>query len=299
VGIIFAALLTAYLSSGIIRPLKTMQTAASAMARGEYGTRVDSSSSDEVGDLGRSLNSLAEDLKHYVDQMEKTDLMRKAFVANVSHELRTPLTILRGYNQALADGTINQAQETKKTLRIMGDEISRLEKLIKELLDLSLLEADGNILELEAVDLKEIVENVLSLLKNRAAEYNVMFKADLAANIRPLTADGARLTQLVLIFADNALKFTPSGKDVNITLTEDATGALLTIADTGRGIDPADLPHIWERFYKKNNANPQQSTGLGLAIAKQILELHKAQVNVFSKLQAGTTFQIFFPNPKA
>jgi signal transduction histidine kinase len=293
-GILFAALLTAYLSRGIVRPLKTMQIAASNLALGEYGARVSVSSSDEVGDLGRSLNSLAEDLGHYVSQMKKTDVMRRDFVANVSHELRTPLTILRGYNQALEDGTINSPVEIEKYRRIMGDEIGRLEKLISELLDLSLLEADGHILELEQVDLKEIIDNVLGLLQKRGQECYITFLTDIEKDVPYLTADGGRLTQLVLILMDNALKFTKPGGTVKIALSQKDAKTVLTISDTGDGISAEDMPHIWERFYKKDPSRLKQGAGLGLAIAKQILELHKAQVQVLSQPGQGTTFRITF-----
>lgn len=293
--ILFAMVLAAYLARGIVRPLKAMQETAAAMAHGDYERRVTVAARDEVGDLGHSLNSLAQDLGEYVRQMEMTDKMRRDFVANVSHELRTPLTILHGYNQALQDGTITDPAQVKKYHRVMGDEILRLEKLIADLLDLSQLQADGILLELEDVSLGEVVNNVSTLLKQKSEEKGVTLAVHIDPAVPPIGGDGDRLTQLVLILMDNALKFTPAGGQITTRLAVEDQAVVLTIADTGAGIAAEDLPYIWERFYKADKSRASGGTGLGLAIARQIIELHGASVDVDSACGEGTTFTIRFP----
>lgn len=297
-AILFAVLLAAYMARGIVRPLRAMQETAAAMACGDYGRRVTVSARDEVGDLGQSLNSLAQDLNEYVRQMERTDQMRRDFVANVSHELRTPLTIMHGYNQALQDGTVTDAEKVKKYHRVMGDEIVRLEKLIADLLDLSQLQANGIALEIEEVSLVEVVDNVITLLKQKSEEKGVILMARTEPGVPPIQGDGDRLTQLVLILLDNALKFSPSGSQVTACLKVEDGAEVLIIKDTGSGISPEDLPYVWERFYKADKSRASGGTGLGLAIARQIMGLHGAKVDVISACGEGTTFTIRFPLKK-
>ncbi|EAX46393.1 integral membrane sensor signal transduction histidine kinase [Thermosinus carboxydivorans Nor1] len=297
-AILLAALLSSYLAGGIVRPLRAMQQTAAAMARGDYTTRIRVTSRDEVGDLGQSLNALAQDMEEYVRRLEQLDKMRRDFVANVSHELRTPLTIMHGYNQALQDGTITDPALVKKYHRVMGEEIMRLEKLIADLLDLSQLQANGLTLDIEEVSLAEIVDNVVTLLKPRSEEKGVSLAACVAPGVPPIQGDGDRLTQLALILVDNALKFTPPGGRISIDLTVQDGEEVLTVADTGTGIAPEDLPYIWERFYKGDKSRASSGTGLGLAIARQIIELHGAKVDVTSRCGEGTVFTIRFPLEK-
>ena len=295
VAMLVAILLAVYLAGGIVRPLKAMQETAAAMARGDYSKRVAISTRDEVGDLGQSLNSLTEELDAYVHRLEQMDNMRRDFVANVSHELRTPLTIMRGYNQALQDGTITDPDKVKKYRKVMSDEILRLEKLIADLLELSQLQANGITLEVDEVSLVEIMENVATLLKQKSESKGVQIAVDAEPGILPIRADGDRLTQMVLILMDNALKFTPPGGRITVGLHLKNGNEVLTIQDTGAGIAPEDLPHIWERFYKADKSRASGGTGLGLAIARQIIELHGATVDVISAAGEGSTFTIRFP----
>lgn len=287
-----------YLASGIIRPLRSMQAVASAMAGGNYSVQAKAETNDEVGDLSRSLNSLAKALAVFVSNAEKTDKLRRDFVANVSHELRTPLTILRGYNEALLDGTVSSPELAMKYYQIMRDETVRLEKLIAELLDLSQLEARTAELETEPVSLAEIAANIVTLFRQRSVEKGVTLTVDIGRGIPDITGNGNRLAQLVVILLDNALKFTPAGGTVKVSVTADVNEERLIVADTGAGIPAEDLPYIWERFYKTDKAHTRTGggTGLGLAIAKEIINLHGAASEVSSKVGQGTVFIITFPN---
>ncbi len=296
VGLLITIFIANYLSTSIIRPLRSMQAVASAMASGDYSVQAKVETNDEVGDLSRSLNLLVKALNDFVSKTEKTDKLRRDFVANVSHELRTPLTIMRGYNEALLDGTISQPDQVEKYHKVMRDESIRLQKLINELLDLSHLEARTATLDTEWVSLAEIVDNIVTLFKQQSYEKGVALRTEIANGLPEIQANGDRLTQLVLILLDNALKFTSTGGTITISL--DAADQVLTlrIADTGAGIPPEDLPYIWERFYKadKSHTRAAGGTGLGLAIAKEIINLHGAQVEVASELGKGTVFSIHF-----
>lgn len=286
-----------YLAAGIIRPLKSMQAVASAMAGGDYSVEAKVETNDEAGDLSRSLNSLAQALREFVSKTEKTDKLRRDFVANVSHELRTPLTIIRGYNEAFLDGTVSSPEQAAKYHKIISGEAMRLEKLIAELLDLRQLEARTVVLETEQVSLAEIADNIVTLFRQPSSEKGVSLIAQIAEGLPDIIGNGDRLAQLVVILLDNALKFTPAGGTVSVTVTADAGGETLTIADTGSGIPAEDLPYIWERFYKADKAHTRTGggTGLGLAIAKEIISMHGAAAEVTSEPGQGTVFIIRFP----
>lgn len=286
-----------WLAGGVIRPLKDMKNTAQAMAGGDYETRVTVDTDDEVGELGRSLNALAEDLSAFVHKTRLMEKMRRDFVANVSHELRTPLTIIRGYNEALLDGTVNDPELANRYYQVMRDETVRLERLIKDLLDLSRLQSGGISLEREALSLAEVVQGVCQMFRQKIDQKEINLIVDNSPDLPQVYGSGDRLTQLVVILLDNALHHTPAGGSIKISTEESDTHIVLKIIDSGTGIPAEDLPYIWERFYKVDKAHKrtEAGTGLGLAIAREIIDLHGATVEVESFLGLGTTFSIRFP----
>lgn len=296
VAVFLALAATAWLSRGIVRPLRQMQQIAGAMATGDYKTRVTVSGDDEVGDLGKSLNSLAQDLAAFVSQTEKVEKLRRDFVANVSHELRTPLTIIRGYNEALLDGSVTEPAAVEKYRSLIRDETERLERLIRDLLDLSRLQAGHGVFDMEPIPLADLVEGVAAKFRGQAVEKGIMLSVE-AQTAATIAGNGDRLTQMLVILLDNALKFTQAGGTVCLTVRPAPSGAELVVADSGCGIPEEDLPFIWERFYKvdKAHSRSEAGTGLGLAIAREIIDLHKAAVTVTSQLGKGTVFTVTFP----
>jgi len=298
-AILLTVVVVSYLARGIVRPLKAMQKSACAMAQGDYNTRVQVLSDDEVGDLGKSLNSLAKDLADFVSQTEKMEKMRRDFIANVSHEFRTPITIIRGYAEAFLDGAVANPETGLKYHRLMRDESVRLEKLIKDLLDLSHLQAERCALSKERISLSELARNVTSMFQYQAENKKIRLSSEIPESLPDIAANGGRLVQLLVILLDNALKYTDPGGQIAVKLwKENNNDILLSIADTGIGIPEEDLPYIWERFYKVDKSHSRltdSGAGIGLAIAKQIIELHQAEVQVESTVGQGTTFTIRFP----
>ncbi|KYZ75035.1 hypothetical protein AXX12_15780 [Anaerosporomusa subterranea] len=294
VAILLALAITTWLSRGIVRPLRQMQLIAGAMARGDYQTRVSVTSEDEVGELGKSLNSLAQDLAHFVRQTEMVEKLRRDFVANVSHELRTPLTIIKGYNEAMLDEAVTDPVTIKKYQHLIREESERLERLIYDLLDLSRLQS-GHRQELEPIPLAELAEAAAAKFRGQATAKGITLSVETEAVM--VAGNGDRLTQLIVILMDNALKFTPAGGSIRLVVKEVPTGAQLSITDSGVGIPTEDLPYIWERFYKvdKAHSRTESGTGLGLAIAKEIIELHQGTVVVNSRPNEGTVFTVSFP----
>lgn len=297
---LLALLVTILVARGLARsitsPLSAMQESAAAMARGDYDSRVPIQTADEVGDLGRSLNALAQELSRFVSHTAKMEKLRRDFIANVSHELRTPLTLIRGYTEALLDGTATEADQAEQYHRLVRDETIRLERLIRELLDLSRLQSDGGEPVMEKLPLAEVTDSVVSLLKPRAEQKGIALTLDVRSDRTDIRGNGDRLTQLMLILLDNALKFTPPGGKVEVSVERDGEQIVLTVRDTGMGISSDDLPYIWERFYKADKSHTRSETGagLGLAIAKEIMDRHGAKVQVSSVLKEGTVFQLRF-----
>lgn len=296
-GLLLAYFIARRLTLGIVRPLQAMQETAGAMSRGDYNTRMVIHSGDELEELGRSLNTLAHDLGEFVSQTTQTEKLRRDFIANVSHELRTPVTVIRGYTEAFLDGTIRSNEMSDKYHTLMRDETVRLERLIHDLLDLSRLQAENTVFETEAIPLPAIADSVVTMLRQHAERKNIQMTLHVASLVPDIEGNGDRLTQLLLILLDNALKYTAEGGKVALAIFSSGDGVHLRVADTGTGIPDEDLPFIWERFYKvdKSHSRTEVGTGLGLAIAKEIMDRHGARVSVTSKKGDGTEFDICFP----
>ena len=272
------------------------------MAAGDYSMRVEVKGEDEVAELGNALNSLGSDLNAYVSKMERTEKMRRDFVANVSHELRTPVTIIRGYNEAIYDGTVTDTEIVQRYRRLINEETIRLEKMVRGLLDVSRLQASEEIphKNMEELPLAIIMRNVAEKLMIKSAEKHVEFSVDADENIKIL-GDGDQMVQLILILSDNALKYSPENSIIFLSAKKLEDGSvLLSVRDQGPGIPEEDIPFIWERFYKvdKSHCRNVPGTGLGLAIAKEIIRMHGAQAEVKSGCGEGAAFEIKFPKDK-
>lgn len=302
-AIVVALILATILSRYIVSPLVKMKISASAMAQGDYDLNIKPSGPEEVRELAQSFNSLAHDLDKTMKEITKQETLRRDFVANVSHELRTPLTIIRGFTEALLDDIITEPKQVNATYQTMRDETIRLSRLITELLDLSRLQVPNVEIPLAPIYLTEIIDNAAALFEQPCQNKGVQLEVFIPENegiIGLINGNGDRLTQLLLILLDNALKFTPPKGTIRIELKQNAFCQILTLSDTGHGISAVDLPFIWERFYKSDKSRQrggvvQTGTGLGLAIAKEIIDKHCASAKVESTLGEGTSFNITFP----
>ena len=302
VALVFSLFIVKKFSKTIIKPLVTMKENATAMAAGDYSMRVDVKGEDEVAELGNALNSLGSDLNAYVSKMERTEKMRRDFVANVSHELRTPITIIRGYNEAIYDGMVTDADMVQRYRKLINEETIRLEKMVRGLLDVSRLQASEEIpnSNMDELPVAIIIRNVAEKLMIKSAEKHVEFSVDADENIKIL-GNGDQMVQLILILSDNALKYSPENSIISLGAKKLEDGSVLfTVKDQGPGIPEEDIPFIWERFYKvdKSHCRNVPGTGLGLAIAKEIIRMHGAQAEVKSGCGEGATFEIKFPKDK-
>lgn len=297
VALLISMAIVSGLTRRMVKPLISMKNSAKAIALGDYSLKVVVDGDDEIADLGHSLNSLSRDLEQFAKKSWKMEKMRRDFVANVSHELRTPITIIQGYNEALSDGTITDPEDVKKYRRLINDETLRLERLIKDLLDISRLQR-GEGEEMEPIPLGRIVENVVQMLEVRAKKRDIRLEQELDNNLL-VYGNGDRLFQLVMILGDNAMKYSPDSSAITFQVTANSQHeTVLVVADQGFGIPEEDIPYIWERFYKADKSHSRHiaGTGLGLAIGKEIIRMHKAKAQVQSKVGKGTRFTITFPS---
>lgn len=223
------------------------------------------------------------------------------FVSNVSHELRTPLTCIKGYAETLLEGAMNDPELTHRWLSIISEEAKRLERLIHDLLDLSMIEAHQVALKFQQVDLQALANHTVAVLDSYAKKAEVDIGTDFNAELVEIRADEDRISQVLLNLTDNAIKYSqPGGKVTVRTLMIDGMAAV-EVHDKGAGIPEQELARIFERFYRVEKGRTARfgGRGLGLAIAKNIVEAHGGELEVESKLGVGSCFRMLLPlNPE-
>ncbi len=223
-------------------------------------------------------------------ELERLEMMRRDYVANVSHELRTPLTAIRGLLEPLSDGLIQDEETRQRYYRIMLREVVRLSRLITDMLELSRLQSGSEHMEIAAVNLEELLMDTHQNYLNEASQKGISLKL-VAEHVPYVMTDADRVEQVLVILIDNAMHYTPTGGSITIEASEtDGQQVLVSVNDTGCGILPDDLPHIFERFYKTDKSRREGGTGLGLSIAKQIIDKLGESIYVESVPDKGTSF---------
>ncbi|HVL05236.1 MAG TPA: ATP-binding protein [Acidimicrobiales bacterium] len=277
------------LAHGMTSPLREMAAAAAAMARGDYRRRVTASSRDEVGELARAFNKMAA-------QLGEVGRVRRELVANVSHELRTPITALQAVLENLVDGVEPAGPET---LRTMLRQVERLGALVTQLLDLSRLESGAVPLQRRPFELGPLLEDVAGETRLRATDVTVAVHVDPAG----VTAEGdpARVHQVLANLLDNALRHSPAGGTVELRATRDRAGVTIEVSDEGPGISEEERSKVFERFYRADSARSSKDggAGLGLAIARWIVDLHGGDIRVESHQPHGCRMIVELPAGRA
>lgn len=301
---ILAAGLAYVLSSRILRPLHALTVAAQKVSAGDLDQRVDVHSADEVGTLAQTFNKMTEGLA-------RAESMKRKLVADIAHELRTPLTILQGNIEALREGVW---EPTPENLSSLDEEVSRLARLVGDLQDLSLAESGQLSLNLQPCAVETVLARAVRAVEVAARDKGVALEMAVAPDLPPVNADPDRLHQVLLNLLGNALRYTPQGGRITVSAGQGgsvfsavraphgsgggfANSVLFTVRDSGPGIDPADLPYVFDRFYRADKSRTRSSggAGLGLAIAKGIVEAHGGTIRVESALGQGSTFLFTVP----
>ncbi|MCS0654492.1 two-component system histidine kinase PnpS [Cytobacillus firmus] len=234
---------------------------------------------------------------HDITELKKLEQMRKDFVANVSHELKTPITSIKGFSETLLDGAMENKQTLNDFLNIILKESDRLQSLIQELLDLSKIEKQGFSLSIQQLDLADVLEDVVAIMKGKAAEKEIVLEYKREDKPVYIEGDVHRLKQVFINIISNAISYTPNQGVVYISSADSDRTVLTEIRDTGIGIEAGEIPRIFERFYRVDKARSRNSggTGLGLAIVKHLVEAHKGTISVKSEVGKGTAFIIELP----
>ena len=259
------------LSRRVVAPLRAMTIASRRIAEGKYDERVSVSSKDELGQLGESFNQMAE-------QLEQVESMRRQLIGDVSHELRTPLTAIKGSMEGLIDGVLPADTETYEQIRA---EAERLSRLVDDLQELSRVEAHAYPLDFREVDVSSLVATAIKRLTPTARAKRITLTSSLPRDLPRLLADEDRLGQVLTNLTANGIQYTPEGGTVTISAERKNGELQISVADTGVGIPPEHLAHIFTRFYRVDKSRSRASgggSGIGLTIARHLVEAHGGRI---------------------
>lgn len=282
-----AFLITFFLSRRISAPVKALTIAARQMGQGDLSPRVQSKDKGELGELARAFNTMAENL-------ERGEQLRRNMIADIAHELRTPLSNLRGYLEAITDGVIKPGSGT---IRSLDEEANLLSRMVDDLQELSLAEAGELKLDRQTQDIRKLLKKTVALRQTQAAAKGVLVSAELPKKLPRVNIDTHRINQVLLNLIDNAITHTPKDGIITITARNLDTWLEIAVDDTGEGIPAEDLPNVFERFYRvdKSRARATGGAGLGLAIAKSLVEAHGGKIEVRSEEGKGSRFSFTLP----
>ncbi|HXF61035.1 MAG TPA: ATP-binding protein [Caldilineaceae bacterium] len=275
----------------IVSPVRAVTTAAERIAAGELEQRVPVTTQDEIGQLARSFNQMA-------DALARDRQLRRQMIADIAHELRTPVSVIQSNLEAMLDGVLpTDSQE----IASLHEETVLLARLINDLRLLSLADAGQLKLERKPTDLGALAERLVSHLHTQAEAHQVSLTVETPPNLPPVPADPDRLGQIITNLVSNALRHTPPGGHITLRAhcqpDGPAPAVVVQVADTGSGIAPDDLPHIFERFYRadKSRSRAGGGSGIGLALVKHLVEAHGGHIEVESQVGQGTTFSFTLP----
>lgn len=283
-------------SYSILRPLRRLQEHIRRIGQGSFGTPVEVEAPSDLRELVETVNWMGK-------RLQELDDMKSEFLAHVSHELRTPLASVQEGTQLLLDEIPGPlSQEQRETLRIMAESSRRLIHLISTLLDLSKMEAGMMEYQIVPTDLKRVAEGSVNKVRLLADAKRVQILTDVPRDRVLVQADAARIEQVLDNLLSNAIKFSPEGAVVKLHMEPDqkAGSLLVSVSDTGPGISREDLPHIFERFYqgRRQGGDVLAGSGLGLALAKKVVEAHRGRIWIESEVGKGTTVRFVLPRSR-
>lgn len=270
-------------------PIRKMTRAAKDYSVGNFDTRIDIHSDDEMGYLAGSINYMATELSTLEEDQRK-------FIANVSHDFRSPLTSIKGYIEAIMDGTIPHDGQDKY-LNIILFETERLNKLTQSMLELNKYGVRGSMMDISDFDINHTIKMVVQAFEGICKEKKISFELILTGQTCTVSADMSKIQQVLYNLIDNAIKFSHPESSITIETTEKNEKVFISVKDTGIGIPKDSIKKIWERFYKTDlsRGKDKRGTGLGLAIVKEIISSHNENINVISTEGVGTEFIFTLP----
>jgi signal transduction histidine kinase len=285
------------LSLAIVRPVQRMGADLQRIAAGDFSKHIAVDNRDELGVLARSINSMNDELARLYAEIRDADQRKSEFLANMSHELRTPLNAIIGFAEVLQQkmfGALNEKQD-----EYVGDIATsgkHLLSLVNDILDLAKVEAGKMELQPSVFSLQEVIESGATMVRERAATRKIALSVELDAALGPIEADERKVKQVLFNLLSNAVKFTPPGGSIAVSAARRDGEVRVAVRDTGPGIAPEDQARIFEEFQQtKTGAQTEESTGLGLTLAKRLIELHGGRLWVESEVGKGSTFTFALP----
>ena len=273
-----------YFVKSICVPLMEISGTAKKLAKGDFSERIAIKNNDEIGELSRVFNDMA-------DELENSEAIKNDFISSVSHELRTPLTAIKGWSETLALGY--DEATFAKGMKVITGETERLEGMVEELLDFSRIQNGKFTLQMANIDIIAELDDALLIYYDKAGKENKTIRYNDPEFLCVVYGDKNRLRQVFINVIDNAIKYTDAGDSVSITVERSDEQLKIAVADTGCGIAPADLPKVKAKFYKANST--RRGSGIGLAVADEIIMLHGGSLDIDSELNVGTTVTITLP----
>ncbi len=286
-GTAAAVVLGVVLARSLTRPLRELTSGARAVAAGELDTQVPVRSSDELGELAEAFNQMNADLATARNR-------RRQLTADVAHELRTPLSVILGHSEGIREGVLEASEEN---LAVIHEEAQRLERLVEDLRMLSLVESGELPLDLGAYDPMALMENTAASYRALARDKAIDLDVSASEELPDIRIDMDRMGQVLSNLVSNAMRHTPEGGSVLMAAHASNGGVEIQVKDSGPGIDPEDLPHVFERFYRADKSRQRDGagSGLGLAIAKSLTEAQGGTIRAESQLGHGTTILLLIP----
>lgn len=271
----------------IVNPVKEIGKTAKKIATGDLNAKIDHYPyNDEIGELCVTINEMA-------DKLSESDKLKNDFISTISHELRTPLTAIRGWGETIQQVGESDPGMAKRGMAIIISEAARLNEMVEELLDFSRMSSGRMKLNKEKIDYLAELDEVVFTFRDRTVREGVEMNYNVPTNPAPGYGDPSRLRQVFINILDNAIKYTEQGGKIGVSAEFSGEKLIVTIADTGAGIAPEDLPHVKEKFYKANNT--KHGSGIGLAVCDEIMRLHEGELNIDSIYGKGTIVRIVLP----
>lgn len=284
IGIFIAIIISIFLSSKITEPITKITKKAKKLGSGDTEVTFEESGIKEIDELSEALTQAQM-------EMVKTDELRRDLMANVSHDLKTPLTMIKAYAEMIRDISYKDHDKMNEHLGIIVDETDRLTVLVNDILDLSRMQSNADTLSIETFDLADNIKTIVNRYQIIKETEKYIINVEMPESIK-IKADKKKINQVIYNLINNAINYTGKDKTVTVRVTKHKKYYLVEIIDTGKGIKESEIPYIWDKYYKndKNHQRNVVSTGLGLSIVKEILELHGYEYGVKSVLKKGSTF---------
>ena len=287
IAVTLALVMTFFLSRRILAPVKALTSAAKHLGRGDFSQRVKVKDRSELGELADTFNSMASDL-------ERAEQLQRNMVADIAHELRTPLSNIRGYLEAIGDGVI---KPEANTIHFLDEEATLLSRLVDDLQELSLAETGELKLDRREEDIIKLIKQTVAAKQTQVPAKGVLISTDLSDGLPVVNIDSRRISQVLHNLLENAVVHTGSGGSIVATAEKQDNWVKISVTDTGEGIPAEDLPYIFERFYRvdKSRSRATGGSGLGLTIAKRLVEAHGGQIEAQSEVGKGSCFSFTLP----